>query len=170
VFLEAARLLRTADAPRLRFYIAGGPIYKTKAQYSRDELLALAKELGVDNDLCFIPFQHNTAEVYRALDIVVHASTLPEPFGLTIAEAMACARPVIVSNAGGASELFTQGRDALGTPPGDPKMLADAILRLARDPELRATLGRNARISAEQNFNPRRLGGELLDLYQELTH
>ena len=37
----------------------------------------------------------------RALDIVVHASVEPEPFGLVIAEAMACGRPVVVSRAGG---------------------------------------------------------------------
>ena len=49
----------------------------------------------------------------RALDVVVHASTQPEPFGLVIAEAMACGRAVVVSSGGGAAEIVTPGEDAL---------------------------------------------------------
>jgi glycosyltransferase involved in cell wall biosynthesis len=43
--------------------------------------------------------------VYRSLDIVVHASTKPEPFGRTIAEAMACGRAVLLSRESGVAEL-----------------------------------------------------------------
>ena len=53
----------------------------------------------------------------RALDIVVHASTEPEPFGLTIAEGMASGRAVIVSAAGGAAEIVQDGVDALTCAP-----------------------------------------------------
>src|SRR5262249_14978265 len=66
-----------------------------------------------------VPFQEDTAAVYRALDVVVHASTQPEPFGLTIAEAMSCSRPVVVARAGGAAGLFSRGPHALGGPPRD---------------------------------------------------
>ena len=55
----------------------------------------------------------------RALDVVVHASTLPEPFGLVIAEAMACGRAVITSGTGGAGELVRDGVDAVTHRPGD---------------------------------------------------
>ncbi len=55
----------------------------------------------------------------RALDIVVHASTRPEPFGLVIAEAMACGRAVITSAAGGAAEIVESEVDALTHTPGD---------------------------------------------------
>ena len=101
-----------------RFYIVGGPIYKTKgSQFSHSELRDLACELGVADRLGFVPFQADTADAYRALDVVVHASTHPEPFGRTIVEAMACSRPTVVSRAGGAAELFTDGEDALGWRP-----------------------------------------------------
>ena len=62
----------------------------------------------------FVPFVEDPVPVYRALDVVLHASTQPEPFGLTVVEAMACGRAVVVSAAGGAAELFTDGVDALG--------------------------------------------------------
>jgi glycosyltransferase involved in cell wall biosynthesis len=77
----------------------------------------------------------------RALDVVVHASTSPEPFGLVIAEAMACERPVIVSVAGGAAEIVTLGVDALGHHPGDAEGLAARMTELAIDPALRRRLG-----------------------------
>ena len=70
----------------------------------------------------------------RALDVVVHASTQPEPFGLVIAEAMACGRAVITSAAGGAAEIIDAGVDAITHPPGDAASLSACMVRLARDP------------------------------------
>jgi len=80
--------------------------------------------MKIENRVGFVPFQDNPADVYRALDIVVHASTKPEPFGRTIVEAMACGKPVIAAQTGGAAELFTHDHDAVGVPPGDPAALA----------------------------------------------
>lgn len=168
LFLQALALL-PPDVP-VRAYIVGGPIYKTRgSQFNIEELKAAAEQLGVGDRLGFVPFQESTAEVYRALDVVVHASTQPEPFGRTIAEAMACGRAVIVSNAGGAAELFTDDVDAVGTPPRDPQALADAIRGLAGDPERRARLGANARRSAVERFSRDRLGRQVADVYRGLV-
>ena len=90
----------------------------------------------------------------RALDVVVHASTEPEPFGLVIAEAMACARAVVVSRAGGAAEIIEPGVDALAHAPGDAAELAECI-RLAgaeRGPA-RAASATPARATAERAFD-----------------
>ena len=89
----------------------------------------------------------------RALDVVVHASTEPEPFGLVIAEAMACGRPVIASRAGGAAEIVEPGVDGLSFSPGDVGQLAGAIARLAADPDERRRLGEAAARGARQ-FEP----------------
>jgi glycosyltransferase involved in cell wall biosynthesis len=99
------------------------------------------------------------------LDIAAHTSTQPEPFGLTIVEAMACGTPVIVSRAGGAAEIFTDGHDALGFQPGDASSLTSAIERLVESAELRQRLGKNARQTAEERFSRRRLGPQLLATY-----
>jgi glycosyltransferase involved in cell wall biosynthesis len=170
VFLEAARLaLREAQAS-LRFYVVGGPLYRTVAsQVSREELEALANQLGVRAQVGFVPFQPDPADVYRALDVVVHASTRPEPFGLTIAEAMACGRAVVVSRAGGAAELFTPDVDALGVPPGEAAALAGAIGALAHDPTRRRALGQAARRTATEKLSRERLAREVLALYRQLV-
>ena len=104
----------------------------------------------------------------RALDVVVHASTDPEPFGLVIAEAMATGRAVIVSFAGGARELVTPGVDALIHQPGDAGELATAIATLAADRTLRGRLGAEARRSALERFDPARARDELMELYAAL--
>ena len=99
------------------------------------------------------------------LDVAVHASTRPEPFGLTIVEAMGCGKPVVVAAAGGAAELFTPGHDGLGHVPGDATGLAGAIARLAADPGLRARLGANARRTAVERFSQERYGREIAAIY-----
>src|SRR5262249_12283582 len=153
LLLRATARLRASrpDLP-VRVYIVGGPIYLTQAQWSREELRAMAA--GLPNaDIGFIDFQAETAGVYAALDVVVHASTRPEPFGLMIIEAMASGKPVVVTQAGGAAELFTPDVDAIGFPLGDETALAAAIERLAGDPALRRPLGENPRRMARTRFD-----------------
>jgi glycosyltransferase involved in cell wall biosynthesis len=170
VFLDAAAVAarNSPDVP-LRFYIVGGRIYRTAgSQFSQQELRAKAEQLGIANCVGFIGFQEEPAGVYRAADVVVHASVQPEPFGLTIIESMACGRATIIARAGGAAELFTDGYDAIGVPPGRPDTLAMAIARLAADRELRERLGEKARLAVQSRFNPQDLPSHVRRLYEPL--
>jgi glycosyltransferase involved in cell wall biosynthesis len=165
VFLDALARLAVDGAP-VRGYIVGGPIYTTAgSQFTRDELEKRAAANGLAGRVGFIPFQRDPADIYRMFDIVVHASTRPEPFGLTIAEAMSCGRPVVVAAAGGAAELFTPEYDGLGHTPGDTMELAAAISRLAADPALRAQVGANARRTAIEQFAHERYAREIAAIY-----
>jgi glycosyltransferase involved in cell wall biosynthesis len=105
----------------------------------------------------------------RSLDVVVHASSEPEPFGLVIAEAMACGRAVITTASGGASELIEAGRDALVAPSGDAPALAAAIDRLAGDRVLRETMGSLARGAALTRFAPDRMAMELARVFESVA-
>ena len=146
----------------------GSPIYQTRgSQFSIEELRNRAAALGLSGRVGFLPYQEQPAEVFRALDVVVHASTRPEPFGRTIVEAMACGKPTIVSNAGGAAELFQDGKDAVGFPLGDVAALADRIRTLAANADLRERIGRSARESAVTRFSRDRLGSEVLKAYAD---
>ncbi len=167
VFLEAAAKVRElALPPPTRFFIIGGPVYHTAAQFGEAELRERAKSLGLAEHVGFVGFQQETADIYRALDVVVHASTQPEPFGLTIVEAMSCGRPVIVTQAGGAAEIMTAGSDALGVPPGDASALAEAMALMLSSKELRQKLGAAARETAVSRFDSERLGPQLTRFYQ----
>jgi glycosyltransferase involved in cell wall biosynthesis len=168
VFLRAAQRVVAAIPDReLRFTIVGGPIYQTRgSQWSEEELRRQGAGLLAAGRLGFTGFRPDTAAVYRALDVVVHASTQLEPFGLTIAEAMGCGRAVIAAPAGGAAELFTNDYDAVGVPPGDADALARAIADLVNDPAKRRRLGERARASAVERFRRERLGPQVLDAYR----
>jgi glycosyltransferase involved in cell wall biosynthesis len=167
-FLEALALL--PPSVRIRGYVIGGPVYETAgSQVTLEELRHAADSLGLGDRVGFTGVVTDSSAAMRALDIVVHASTDPEPFGLVIAEAMACAKALITSGAGGARELTEPGVNALVHAPGDSRSLAHAIETLARDADLRSRLGGAARTSAEQRFTRRRLINEFTPIYERLA-
>jgi glycosyltransferase involved in cell wall biosynthesis len=168
IFLRALSLL--PQGLQVRGYVISGALYQTNgSQSSLVDLKKLVQKLDLSQRVGFTGYLERPAEAMRALDIVVHASTEPEPFGLVIAEGMACGRAVIASHAGGAAELITVERDALGHPPGDAELLASSIERLTMDADLRARLGRAARETALHRFDRSRLADELVPLYQAAT-
>jgi len=154
------------DVP-VRGYVIGDAVYDTQAsQYTRQELLQLVHDLQLGDRVAFTGFVARPEEALRALDVVVHASTEPEPFGLVIAEAMACARPVVVSGAGGAAEIVHDGVDAAAHRPGDVEGLAARIATLALDAGLRARLASAGRSTATRAFDRTRLATGLMPIYR----
>jgi glycosyltransferase involved in cell wall biosynthesis len=167
VFLRALSLLPGELA--VRGYVIGGPIYQTtSSQHSQIELQQEANRLGLAAKVGFTGFLEDPAAAMRSLDIIVHASTQAEPFGMVIIEGMACGKAVIVSQAGGACELFIDGVNALGHDPGDAAALARQIERLACDGVLRRRLGVAARATTEERFRGKRLAKQLLSLYRNV--
>jgi glycosyltransferase involved in cell wall biosynthesis len=168
LFLEAiARLPPSTD---VRAYVIGGAVYEAdESQVSIEELRKASARLGLTGRVGFTGFLEDPAPAIRSLDILVHASTEPEPFGLAIAEGLACGRAVLVSLGGGAAELITPGVDALTFAPGDRSALARSIGQLAADKALRQQLGRRARVTAERSFTRRRLVNELVEMYESIA-
>jgi glycosyltransferase involved in cell wall biosynthesis len=165
VFLRALSQIRAAG---VRGYIIGEPIYETAAsQFSMRELQELSVGYGLAGSVGFTGRIHDAPGALRALDVVVHASTEPEPFGLVIAEAMACGRPIIVSRAGGAAEIAQAG--ALFHRPGDAADLAARLSELIADPAQRRALGTAGRDAAERLFNRDRLANSLVTIYEALA-
>jgi len=167
VFLRAFATL-PRDLP-VRGYIIGGPVYKTGAsQWHLEDLKQQAVELGISDRIGFTGFVPRPADAMRTLDIVVHASTQPEPFGLVIIEAMACCRALIASQSGGANEIIRAGVNALPHTPGDAEALAVLMTKLVHDADLRERLGNAGRQTAEEHFNRTRLGLQLARIYESI--
>ena len=168
IFLRALAMLPRDLA--VRGYVIGGSVYSTRgSEASLAELRQVADRLSLNGNVGFTGFVDNPAAAIRSLDIVVHASTRPEPFGRVIAESMACAKAVIVAAAGGALELVTSGQDAIAIAPGDAAALADSIHQLACAAPLRSRLGAAARLTAENRFGRARMARELIPIYEELN-
>jgi glycosyltransferase involved in cell wall biosynthesis len=168
VFLDA--LSRMPPAAGVRGYVIGEPIYATSgSQFTLDELRRAAADRSLADRVGFTGFVDDVPAAMRALDIVLHASTEPEPFGMVLAEAMASGRALVASRAGGAAELFDEGVEAFGHRPGDAADLARVLTALAADPVRRARMGLAARARAEQQFDHRRLAASLVPLYRSLA-
>lgn len=131
------------------------------------ELRALAAELAIAERVAFTGFVDDVAGVLARVDCLVHASTIPEPFGQVVVEGMAAGLPVVASAAGGPLEVITDGVDGLLVPPGDVDGLAERLIRLAGDPCLRRALGAAARQRA-QDFSPEAVAASITDVYRSL--
>lgn len=167
-FLRALAML--PPSLPVRGYVVGGPVYETTgSQVSLTELRHEADALGLGARVGFTGFVSDAAPAIRALDIVVHASTDPEPFGLVIAEAMACGKAVVASQSGGAAELVTSGGNGLAHVPGDARALARRIEELVTDAALRQRVGEAGRATAERCFTRHRLAVQLAPIYQDLA-
>ena len=164
-FLRAISML--PESLPIRAYVVGDALYRSRgSQTDLADLRALAEQLGIAGRVGFTGFVRDSASLMRALDVVVHASTKPEPFGLVIAEAMASGRAVVASEAGGAAEILALGKTGLGHPPGNATVLRDRIYQLATNPGLRGELGANGRKIAETYFDRPRLARELIPIYR----
>jgi glycosyltransferase involved in cell wall biosynthesis len=162
-FLDAAALL--AD-PKARFYVVGGAIYTTGRSETDIKSLKLEiARLGLSTRFGLVPFQVDPRGIYRALDIVVNASTRPEPFGRTIAEALASGRAVVGPAAGGIPEQIVDGVTGRLYPLGDTRALVSTLMELIASPEERWRLGSAGAEQAKSLLDSRRLGPEVLSVY-----
>ena len=144
--LKAIPIVADAHAD-IRFRIIGAdrPHAPGQATYSEAFLAGSDGKIHADK----VSFEgeiadEQIADAYRRCDIFVAPSQF-ESLGLVFLEAMRAGKPVIGCDAGGMPEIIHPGTNGLLLPPGDPIALAAGILSLARDPEKRATLGRNGR-------------------------
>jgi glycosyltransferase involved in cell wall biosynthesis len=149
IFLRAlARLV--PDRPKLRGLIVGAP--EQGGQGYANELAGLSHSLGLDQLVRFAGFRDDIPRLLSGLDILVHASTSPEPFGRVIIEGMAAGAAVIGTNAGAVPEIITEGVTGMLVPPGDDEALASAIAQLLNYPEKRQALRHAARRAVEVRF------------------
>ncbi len=137
-FVEAM-LVAVQEEPRLKAIVVGDESDGSLGYL--DAIKARIAASGHGGRFVLAGYREDVERFYAAMDVVVHASITPEPFGMVVAEAMAARRPVIASDAGGPSEVVTPGVEGLLVAPGDVGRLAGAILRLARDPEARRHMG-----------------------------
>jgi glycosyltransferase involved in cell wall biosynthesis len=166
-YLEAISRLR--DLP-VRGYLIGGPIYRTGgSENSLAELRDEATKLGISDCMGFTGFIPDIASALRSVDIVVHGSTRPEPFGRALIEAMACGKPVITTGLGGSAEVISAGPGTLKFWPGEADDLAKAISTLVRNPSLRKSMGESAHKTAVQHFGREQLAKNLDQVLQSLS-
>jgi glycosyltransferase involved in cell wall biosynthesis len=131
----------------------------------RGALERLRRELRLENVVQLPGYRADAPSLIRAADVFALPSPA-EPFGLAILEAMALGKPVVAARAGGPMEIVVEGETGLLIPPGDPRALADAILRLVGSPTDRAAMGRLGRERFESRFTAARMAEEVSEVYR----
>jgi len=128
-----------------------------------------AVSLGVGSQVIIAGWRGDTPDVWAAIDIAVLPSLKPEPFGMSVLEAMASAKPVVATAHGGPVEIVRHGVTGLLVPPGDEQALAGAILRLIDDSGLRSSLGVMGRTLAEGSFCEETATRKIATLYEQIA-
>lgn len=157
--LEAVRLVREQNA-NAHLVLAGEGSY-------RDQFTALGEKLGLVGHVTWTgvvsdPFAEGA---YDAADVVCQVSRWQEAFGQTIAEAMACRKPVIGTRVGGIPELIHDGKSGYVVEAGDPQAIAEKINLLLDDADLRARMGETGYAVAQDRFNLEKNVRRVLELY-----
>jgi glycosyltransferase involved in cell wall biosynthesis len=147
VFIKAL-----AELTEVHGLIVGEALFTNEDRRYSQKLRDLAVELGIADRIHFTGFRSEIHPLLLSVDVVVHCSTSPEPFGRVIVEAMLAGRPVVVTRAGGPTEIVTNNQTGLLVEPGNSHALADAIQRLLDNRDLASEMGRAAQRDAEQRF------------------
>jgi starch synthase len=103
-----------------------------------------------------------------SIDVLVHTSIRPEPFGLVMVEAMATEKPVVAADDGGVREVVEPGVTALLARPGDHGAVAAAVLEILSDPSRAAAMGKAGRMRAESLFDVGTYVRRVQEVYAEL--
>jgi glycosyltransferase involved in cell wall biosynthesis len=165
VFAEMAKLV-LRHRTKVKFAAVGG-VFDTESFYM-ENLKEQVRALGIERNFIIQDFRADMPDVFAAFDIFILPSTLPEPFGLVVLEAMAAGKPVVATAPGGPSETVIEGETGRLVKPSDPQGTAAAVEELLADSAQRERMGRAGRKRACEIFALPRYVKEFEDLYTRL--
>ncbi len=166
IFVEAAERV-LALYPATRFQIIGAAMFNDRPY--EEQLRATIQQRGLEKQIKLTGFQEDVGRAIRALDIVVHASTIGEPFGQTIVQGMACARPVIATDGGGVPESVVHGQTGLLVPMGDATSMATAICQLLGDEAKARQMGESGFQRVLDHYTISATTDKLMRIYESLV-
>jgi glycosyltransferase involved in cell wall biosynthesis len=157
--LVAFKRLRDSGVDAVLCMVGDGP--------DRLQLEQRAHELGVTRDTIFLGYQEDVAPFYAAFDALVLPSS-NEGTPVSVIEALAAELPVVATRVGGVPDVVRDGEDGFLVEAGATDDLADRLGRLARDPALRAQMGKRGRERVLPRYAVERLVDDMDHLYRSL--
>jgi glycosyltransferase involved in cell wall biosynthesis len=134
----------------------------------KEEALGLIEELGLSRNVVTKTFPYaDLPSVYNHCQVVLYPTIGEEPFGLVPVEAMACAKPLVVTRSGGMVESVVEGETGFFVRKRDSRMLAESILALLDDEDLARKMGEKGRARAVEVFSRARMVRETVQLYEQ---
>lgn len=123
--------------------------------------------LDLGSAVSFLGFRQDVTALMNMSDVLV-LSSLREGLPNVILEALALAKPVVATRAGGIPEIIRDGETGLLVPPEEPEQLAEALLRLLRNPQEGKKLGARGRSVVAREFNVETMTHKIADVYREV--
>jgi glycosyltransferase involved in cell wall biosynthesis len=160
--IEAMQLVASQNE-RVRLLIAG-----REGNASGDLALMMRTDRGLGDRVSFLGHRDDVSDLLAASDIFVFPS-LWEGLGGALIEAMALGLPIVVSDIPAAREVVEADGNAVLVEPGDPRALADAILRLLGDPQQRTRFAKRSKVIFAERFELERSAQRLITLYRGLA-
>lgn len=162
VLLEALKAL-----PGIEAILVGAPLFGEDAYLH--SLQQTAAQPALAGRVRLLGHRSDVPVLMQTVDIVVHASTAPEPFGRVIVEAMLARRPVIATRAGGVTEIIADQTDGWLIPPSDARALAAAIATLAGDAARATSLAQAGQRKAQQCYSVERMVHGIQQVVREVA-
>ena len=134
----------------LYFFIIGESLFKEDDYKERIQKLVM--EFGLEKKVFFTGFRWDIPGVMSNIDVLLHTTVEPEPFGRVLIEAMAAGKPVIAFDNGAASEVLKDGTGLL-VAPFDSKALVNAVVMLMRDKEIYKRITEKGRLCVRERFD-----------------
>lgn len=152
--------------PSARFLIVGeSPIGSaTYAAALREQV----ERLGLRDRVRFTGYRVDIPAIIDACDVLVHASTSPEPFGRVVIEGMAMSRPVIATDIGAPPEIIRDGETGVLVAPAAPDRLAAAVNDLLEDDERARRIGQAARSEVASRYSIQRHAWLIESVFEEI--
>ncbi len=133
------------------------------------EMKQLAVDLGIGDRVIFTGYRRDVTALMQLMDVVVHASIRPEPFGMVLIEGMALAKPVVATSGGGPLEIVVNGETGLLVDMGDSAALGRAVLTLLQQPQWAKQMGQAGRRRVEALFCNQHSAAKVEEIYTRLS-
>lgn len=165
VFIEAGRQLIDRGL-KVNFLIAGAALFNE--QKYEQSLYDLVKKYNLGRHVEFLGHVNSVQSLLASVDILVHASVSPEPFGQVVVEGMAAGLPVIATDAGGVRETVLHGVTGLLVPMNQPVSMAKALEYLIENPDIRQVFGENGKQRVELHFTSAIMASKVQRIYLQV--
>jgi glycosyltransferase involved in cell wall biosynthesis len=129
----------------------------------------LVIDLGLEDNVIFTGYRQDVYALMGMMDVIVHASIRPEPFGMVIIEAMAMEKPVVATRGGGPLDIVLDGKTGLLVEIKNIDELSRAILNLLTMPDFGKHMGLEGRLRVENYFCSNRYAKEMEEVFKRFA-
>ena len=161
-FLEAIPEI-SQQIPNATFFIVGGG-----SQRAYENIKNIIFQLSLENKVFMLGHRENIPEILTSLDIIVQPSYASEGVPQSILQAMAMGKPVVASDVGAIKEVVFDGKTGFLVKPKNPKLIAESVVALYKNPEMLKEFGKEGRRLIEENYSMEKMLDKIKSLYEKL--